>query len=35
MNQELANGDAPEFKDHIYQPEVKAGDVLLFSEATG
>ena len=28
------NGDAPEFAEHIYQPEVKAGDVIIFSEAT-
>jgi len=31
---ELVNGDAPEFAEHIYQPEVKAGDVIIFSEAT-
>ena len=32
--QDLANGLEEEFRDHIYQPVLSAGDVLFFSEAT-
>jgi len=31
---ELINGEDPAFWEHIYQPEVRAGDVVFFSEAT-
>jgi Phytanoyl-CoA dioxygenase (PhyH) len=34
MYNEMTNGDAPEFNEHIYQPAVKKGDVIFFSEAT-
>mmetsp|Transcript_15 Transcript_15/g.29 ORF Transcript_15/g.29 Transcript_15/m.29 type:complete len:329 (-) Transcript_15:22-1008(-) len=32
--EDIARGDAPAFRDHIYQPSTRAGDVILFSEAT-
>ncbi|KNC48403.1 uncharacterized protein AMSG_04852 [Thecamonas trahens ATCC 50062] len=31
---EFATGDAPAFAEHIHQPVVSPGDVVLFSEAT-
>lgn len=31
---QFADGETDEFKDHIYQPAVSTGDVILFSEAT-
>mmetsp|Transcript_27868 Transcript_27868/g.54879 ORF Transcript_27868/g.54879 Transcript_27868/m.54879 type:complete len:365 (+) Transcript_27868:61-1155(+) len=30
----FANGDVPEFREHIHVPDLEAGDVVFFSEAT-
>ena len=31
---DFANGVSEDFKEHVYQPATKAGDVVIWSEAT-
>ncbi len=34
LSPEFAHGEIEAFNEHIYQPAIQAGDVILFSEAT-